>query len=92
MAAGVCGVWVLKEDVYKRQEEETEQEAIVKTVFEIDAKDISEIKLEYNGKTSTFLHENDVWSYAEDEAFPLSESAMLLSLIHIFKRSSGKGN
>lgn len=58
-------------------EEETEQEAVVKTVFEIDAKDISEIKLEYNGKTSTFLHKNDVWSYAEDEAFPLSESAML---------------
>ena len=57
--------------------EETEQEAAVKTVFEIDAKDISEIKLEHNGKTSTFLHENDVWSYAEDEAFPLSESAML---------------
>ena len=41
-------------------EEETEQEAVVKTVFEIDAKDISEIKLEYNGKTSTFLHENDI--------------------------------
>ena len=58
-------------------EEETEQEAVVKTVFEIDAKDISEIKLEHNGKTSTFLHENDVWSYAEDEEFPLSESAML---------------
>ena len=57
-------------------EKETEQKAVVKTVFKMDAKDISEIKLEYNGNTSTFLHENDVWTYAEDEAFPLSESAM----------------
>lgn len=58
-------------------QEETEQETDKKTVFKIDAADISKIKLEYHEKTSTFLHEDDAWSYAEDETFPLSESALL---------------
>ena len=54
-------------------EEETESETDVKKIFEIDAAEIDQIKLEYNENVYTFLHENDKWSYAEDMEFPLSE-------------------
>lgn len=58
-------------------EEETETDTATKTVFQTDAAEIAQIKLEYNGNIYTFLHENDTWSYAEDEEFPLSESSVL---------------
>lgn len=58
-------------------EEETESETDVKKIFEIDAAEIAQIKLEYNENVYTFLHENDKWSYAEDMEFPLSESSIL---------------
>lgn len=58
-------------------EEETETDTATKTVFQTDAAEIARIKLEYNGNVYTFLRENNTWSYAEDEEFPLSESSVL---------------
>lgn len=58
-------------------EEEPETANAVKTVFEMNAEDISEIQIEYDGNSYTFSHGDDKWSYEEDELFPLSEAAVL---------------
>lgn len=58
-------------------EEETDEADAEKTVFEMNAEDISEIQIEYDGNSYTFSHGDDKWSYEEDELFPLSEAAVL---------------
>lgn len=63
---------------FRNQEEETEES--VKTVFQIDAEQIDELKVEYNKTIYTFLHEKDSWSYKEDSQFPLNE-AFVLNLV-----------
>lgn len=58
-------------------EEDTEEEDAVETVFEIDADDISNIQIVSGENTFDFSHSDDTWSYVEDDRFPLSESAIL---------------
>ena len=58
-------------------EEDTAEEDAAETVFEIDADDISNIQIVSGENTFDFSHEDDQWSYVEDDKFPLSESAIL---------------
>lgn len=71
----LLGVYFLLKSLNLEKEPETAN--AVKTVFEMNAEDISEIQIEYDGNRYTFSHGDDKWSYEEDELFPLSEAAVL---------------
>lgn len=62
---------------FRNQVDDTETSAATKTVFQMDADQIAELKIEYNKNIYTFIHENDTWSYKEDSQFPLNEAFML---------------
>ena len=65
----------------RRQEEESQEET--ETILDLEAENINSFSFDLNGETVTFTREDESWSLAGDETFPVDTDA-LASLLNYF--------
>lgn len=75
----VLTFWIQSLDLNGSEED---SDTLVATIFSLNAEDITALKWTYNDETMAFTFDGSVWSYQEDNAFPV-DSTLLDAIVTV---------